>query len=184
VDLFGVTGSGIMLGDEQNVPRYVAASDGPGRMLEVVERKAEQGPCTEVFVNNTVVASTDVTAEGRWPNLASAIGPHAVRAVLGLTARLGGVDVGLSTSSITAPPVADDERQALARYRDVVESTLATAQRGRARLSDAIRARARPIWRCWDDSSLSRTAPPADPYAEVIRPASSFHTPAATGVPR
>jgi hypothetical protein len=29
VDLFGVTGSGIMLADEQNVPRYVAASDGP-----------------------------------------------------------------------------------------------------------------------------------------------------------
>ena len=37
VGLFGVTGSGIMLADEQNVPRYVAASDGPGRMLEVVE---------------------------------------------------------------------------------------------------------------------------------------------------
>ncbi len=29
MDLFGVTGSGIMLADEQNVPRYVAASDGP-----------------------------------------------------------------------------------------------------------------------------------------------------------
>jgi hypothetical protein len=29
VDLFGVTGSGIMLADEQNVPHYVAASDGP-----------------------------------------------------------------------------------------------------------------------------------------------------------
>ena len=32
VDLFGVAGSGIMLADEQNIPRYVAASDGPGRM--------------------------------------------------------------------------------------------------------------------------------------------------------
>jgi hypothetical protein len=29
VDLFGVPGSGIMLADEQNVLRYVAASDGP-----------------------------------------------------------------------------------------------------------------------------------------------------------
>ena len=72
VDLFGVTGSGIMLADEQNVPRYVAASDGPGRMLEVVESETGQGPCTEAFVNNTVVASTDVTAEARWPDLASA----------------------------------------------------------------------------------------------------------------
>ena len=51
VDLFGVAGSGIMLADEQNVPRYVAASDGPGRMLEVVEGDTGQGPCTEAFVN-------------------------------------------------------------------------------------------------------------------------------------
>jgi hypothetical protein len=29
VDLSGVTGSGIMLADKQNVPHYVAASDGP-----------------------------------------------------------------------------------------------------------------------------------------------------------
>jgi hypothetical protein len=29
VALFGVTGSGIMLADEQNVPHYVAASEGP-----------------------------------------------------------------------------------------------------------------------------------------------------------
>jgi hypothetical protein len=29
VDLFGVTGSGIMLADEQNIPHYAAASDGP-----------------------------------------------------------------------------------------------------------------------------------------------------------
>jgi len=35
VDLFGVTGSGIMLADEQNVPRYVAASEGRGQILEV-----------------------------------------------------------------------------------------------------------------------------------------------------
>ena len=29
MDLFGVAGSGIMLAEEQNVPRYVAASNGP-----------------------------------------------------------------------------------------------------------------------------------------------------------
>jgi hypothetical protein len=51
VDLFGVTGSGIMLADEQNVPHYVAASDGPGRMLELVESDTGQGACTEAFVN-------------------------------------------------------------------------------------------------------------------------------------
>ena len=128
VDLFGVTGSGIMLADEQNVPRYVAASDGPGRMLEVVESDTGQGPCTEAFVNNTVVASADVTTEGRWPDLASALRPHAVRAVLGLPVRLGGVTVGTLDVCYDHPHGwQDDECQALARYRDVVESTLAAA---------------------------------------------------------
>ena len=102
VDLFGVTGSGIMLADEQNVPRYVAASDGPGRMLEIVESDTGQGACTEAFVNNTIVASTDVTAEVRWPDLASALRPHDVRAVLGLPVRLGGVTVG--TLDVLRPP--------------------------------------------------------------------------------
>src|SRR6185436_13260644 len=128
IDLFGVAGSGIMLADEQNIPRYVAASDGPGRMLEVAESDTGQGPCTEAFVNNTVVASSDVTAEGRWPDLASALRPHGVRAVLGLPVRLGGVTVGtLDVFYGHAHVWQDDECQALARYRDVVESTLATA---------------------------------------------------------
>lgn len=128
VDLFGVTGSGIMLVDEQNVPHYVAASDGPGRMLEVVESDTGQGACTEAFVNNTVVASTDVTTEGRWPDLASALRPYGVRAVLGLPVRLGGVTVGTLDVCYDHPHVwQEDECQALARYRDVVESTLASA---------------------------------------------------------
>src|SRR5512132_2081257 len=128
VDLFGVTGSGIMLADEQNVPRYVAVSDGPGPMLEVVESDTGQGACTEAFVNNTAVASTDVTTEGRWPDLASALRPHDVRAVLGLPVRLSGVTVGSLDVFYDRPHVwQDDECQALARYRDLVESTLPTA---------------------------------------------------------
>lgn len=128
VDLFGVAGAGIMLADEQNVPRYVAASDGPGRTLEVAESATGQGPCTEAFVNNFVVASTDVTAEERWPDLATALRPHGVRAVLGLPVRLGAVTVGTLDVYYDRPHVwQDDECLALGRYRDVIESTLAAA---------------------------------------------------------
>ena len=145
VDLFGVAGSGIMLADEQNVPRYVAASDGPGRMLEVAESDTGQGPCTEAFVNNTVVASTDVTAEGRWPDLAAALRPHPVRAVLGLPVRLGGVTVGTLDVFYEQPHVwQDDECQALGRYRDLVKLHLRDSrgrpQRRRAGPPTAIRA--------------------------------------------
>jgi hypothetical protein len=34
VGVFGVTGAGLMVADEQNSLRYVSASDGPGRILE------------------------------------------------------------------------------------------------------------------------------------------------------
>src|SRR4051794_4597518 len=89
VDLFGVTGSGIMLADEQNITRYVAASDGPGRILETVESETGQGPCTEAFVTNRVVTSADLTAEtSRWPDLAAAVAPHDVHAILGVPVRL------------------------------------------------------------------------------------------------
>ena len=144
VDLFGVAGSGIMLADEQNIPRYVAASDGPGRMLEVAESETGQGPCTEAFVNNAVVASTDVTAEPRWPDLATALRPHGVRAVLGLPVRLGAVTVGTLDVFYDRPHVwQDDECQALGRYRDVVESTLV-----RRRSSPKCRGAGRPAAVC------------------------------------
>jgi GAF domain-containing protein len=78
--------------------------------------------------HNTLVASTDVTAEERWPDLASMLRPDGVRAALGLPVRLGGVTVGTLDVCYDHPHVwQDDECQALARYRDVVESTLATA---------------------------------------------------------
>jgi GAF domain-containing protein len=88
-----------------------------------------QGPCTEAFVNNTsAVASTYVTAEERWPDLAVALRPHRVRAVLGLPVRLGAVTVGTLDVYYDRPHVwQDDECQALGRYRDVIESTLAAA---------------------------------------------------------
>ena len=42
-DLFGVTGCGIMIADEQNITRYVAASDGSGRLLEMAEWRRVRG---------------------------------------------------------------------------------------------------------------------------------------------
>ena len=120
---FGVTGSGIMLADEQNVPHYVAASDGPGRMLEVVESDTGQGACAEAFVNNTVVASTDMTTEGRWPDLAR----RSARTAYALSWAAGapGWCHRRHSRRVLRPSACgqEDECQALARYRDVVEST-------------------------------------------------------------
>ena len=128
VELFGVSGSGIMLADQQNMTRYVAASDGPGRILEQVESETGQGPCTQAFVTNQVVSSRDVTTESRWPRLAALIQPHGVRAVLGVPVRLGGAPVGTMDVYLTEPhDWTDGECAALSRYGDVIEAALGAA---------------------------------------------------------
>lgn len=129
VDLFGVTGSGIMLVDEQNAARYVAATDGPGRILETVEAETGQGVCTEAFVTNRTVASSDLLDETqRWPDLAAAVVPHQVRAVLGVPVRLGAVPVGTLDVYLNRPHHWDEaEGAALTRYSEVVAATLTAA---------------------------------------------------------
>ena len=128
VDLFGVTGSGIMLADEQNITRYVAASDGPGRILETVEGETGQGVCTEAFVHNRVTTSDDIAADERWPELARIVAPHGVHAVLGIPVLLGAVTVGTLDVYLDRPHEwTDNECAAAVRYGDVVQATLATA---------------------------------------------------------
>src|SRR4051794_8653590 len=94
VELFDVAGSGIMIADDQNILRYAAASDGPGRLLEVAEADTGQGPCTEAFVTDRTVPVTDLTEQDRWPELLKAVAPLEIRAVLGVPVRLGAITIG------------------------------------------------------------------------------------------
>lgn len=129
VDLFDVGGAGLLVADEQDMLRYVAATSDPGRLLEKTEAEAGEGPCTEAFVTAQVVTSHDVTAEAeRWPVLARAMADQPVRAVLGTPVRLGGVPVGtLDVYQEHAHEWDDSEVAALARYAEVISTTLTAA---------------------------------------------------------
>ena len=128
VDLFDVSGSGLMIADEQGALRYVAATDGPGQVLEKVQSETGQGPCVDTYVENTVIATDDLAAEARWPDSREIIAGHGVRAVLGVPVRLGGVTVGSLDVYLDRPHAWDDsEGAALLRYSQVVEATLHTA---------------------------------------------------------
>ncbi|CAM3660431.1 GAF and ANTAR domain-containing protein [Nocardioides zeicaulis] len=129
VDLFGIGGAGLMIADEQDLLRYVAASDGPGRVLEETEASAGEGPCTESYVTSRVVTSSDVTAEhDRWPILAKTMADLPVRAVLGVPVRLGGVPVGtLDVYCEDEHEWDDSEVAALTRYAEVIATTLTAA---------------------------------------------------------
>lgn len=129
VDLFRVGGAGILIADEQNMLRYAAATDGPGRILEQTEAGAGEGPCTEAYVKVEVVTTRDVTAEAeRWPVLVKVLADQPVRAVLGMPVRIGGVPVGTLDVYMTHPHDWDEsEISALGRYAEVIATTLAAA---------------------------------------------------------
>ena len=129
VALFAVDGAGILVADDQDILRYVAASDGPGRELERTESETGEGPCTSAFVTSRVVTSSDITTETeRWPTLARAMSDQPVRAVLGTTVRIGGVPVGtLDVYRERAHDWDDSEVSALGRFAEVVATTMAAA---------------------------------------------------------
>ena len=104
VALFDVDGAGILVADEQDLLRYVAASDGPGRVLEQTEAEAGEGPCTSAFVTAAVVTSRDLAAETeRWPVLSRAMADLPVRAVLGTPCGSAVCRSARSTSTARSP---------------------------------------------------------------------------------
>lgn len=129
VDLFGVTGSGIMLADETNLLRYVVASEGQGRLLETVEAETMQGPCTDAFVYNRPVSLVDVRDDTRWPDFRAAVADQPeLRAVLGVPVRLGAMPVGTLDVFLDKPHEwTDAEAEALTRYSAVTQTTLSSA---------------------------------------------------------
>jgi len=128
VELFRVSGSGLMIADEQNSLRYVAASDGPSHVLEEVQSETGQGPCVEAFVRNDLVATEDLGADPRWPAISGTLTRAGVTAVLGCPLRLGGVPVGtIDVYRDRQHRWDESERAALGRYGDVIESVLTAA---------------------------------------------------------
>lgn len=128
IELFGVAGSGLMLADETNDLHYVTASDETARRLETVQTEIGEGPCVDAFFTSTLVATKDLTADTRWPNVRRLLMAYGIRAVLGVPVRLGGVPVGSLDVYQDHPHEWDDsERIALIRYSDVIETTLTVA---------------------------------------------------------
>ncbi|MGI5128815.1 GAF and ANTAR domain-containing protein [Pseudonocardia sp. CA-107938] len=132
VELFQVTGSGLMIADEQNVLQYAVASDGPGHVLEEVQTETGEGPCVDTFVNDEMTTTDDIAGDERWPASRDTVASNGVRAVLGVPVRLGGVPVGSLDVYRDRPHRWDaTEEAALARYATVVASTLQTALEAR-----------------------------------------------------
>ena len=128
VELFGLSGSGIMLADEQGHLHYVAATDPGSTLLEEAQIETGQGPCIESYICAGTVVCDDLEDDERWPVLAKRITGSGIGAVLGVPITLLGVPVGnLDVYHHSRHPWSVAERDALTRFGDVADAAIATA---------------------------------------------------------
>jgi len=80
--MFAVDGAGLMLADEAQHLRAVAASDDRFAHLEDIQVRHQEGPCIEAFDTKELVGAIDLEREGRWPLFSEAAVRREVRAVL------------------------------------------------------------------------------------------------------
>jgi GAF domain-containing protein len=136
-------GAGVMLADEHEVLRCAAASGLPGHGLATAQERLGAGPALDSYTNGMPVASRDVTADGRWPDLRHLIDRAAVRAVLSAPGEGQGGALNLHSSRARDWEVADIA--ATMAYAGVVASLIAMALEARLRgvlldkLLDALR---------------------------------------------
>ena len=80
--IFGVTGAGLMLADEEHHLRNAAVSDDRLRHLEDLQIYHQEGPCITAFEEQELVGAEDLTQEQRWPRFTAAAVDRGIRAVL------------------------------------------------------------------------------------------------------
>lgn len=128
VELFGVSGAGLLLADEHSDLHYVVATDPASAQLETAELDSGEGPCVETFLRNEVVACDDLLTDTRWPRLAQRVAGAGVGAVLGVPVRMGDIAVGAMDLYLREPHDWDDsEIAALDQFGRIADAMIAAA---------------------------------------------------------
>jgi GAF domain-containing protein len=126
--LFGVTGTGLMFIDDGEALRYVAATDEPGRVLEVAQEEHGVGPCVDALVHDSVIAVDDMSVDRRYQAIAPTVTARGVLAVLGVPVHLGGAPVGSLNAYANEPRQWDaSDVSALSAFTGLIEGILTSA---------------------------------------------------------
>ena len=128
LQMFDITGSGLMLADEHSELRYAVYTDPTSRLLEDAQLQTGEGPCVDTFVHDALTSTPDLQADARWPRLTAQLAGSGIRAVLGVPVHLNGIPVASLDIYLDREHVWDAaEEHALSRFGDVAEAMLATA---------------------------------------------------------
>jgi GAF domain-containing protein len=141
LELFGASGAGIMMVDEDSALSAVAATDEPTWLLEVRQQEVGRGPCIDALILNRVISTDDLAADPRWPELVPEVSDAGVRAILGVPIGVGGLPVGSLNVCHDRPGSWDQSSNAaLTAYASVIGGVLESAlvAREREQLTDQL----------------------------------------------
>ena len=128
ISMFGLTGAGLMLVDDDQLVRSVLATSELGWVLEDGQEEAREGPCVDAVVHGELVASEDITLDPRWPRLAEVLAGSGIGGVLGVPIRLAGATMGALNVYVDRPHQWDQsDEHALTTFGELLEAVLATA---------------------------------------------------------
>jgi ANTAR domain-containing protein/GAF domain-containing protein len=128
VELFGVSGAGVMFVDDARALRYVVCTEEPARALESAQVELGQGPCVDSLVHDRHVFSGDLETDERWPRLAEMVSGAGIRAVLGVPVHVAGAAVGSLNVYYDRPHAWDQSEVAgLVAFNRIVERLVETA---------------------------------------------------------
>jgi len=80
--IFDVDGAALMLADDDQHLRNVAASDDRFAHLESLQIQHREGPCIDAFDRKELIGAEDLESDHRWPAFSEAAVAREVRAVL------------------------------------------------------------------------------------------------------
>jgi GAF domain-containing protein len=128
IDMFGLTGAGLMLIDDDQLVRSILATDELGWALENAQEEAKEGPCVDAVVHGELVATADISADVRWPKLVELLADTQIGAILGVPIRLAGATVGALNVYVDEKHDWDEsDYNALTTFGRLLEALLTTA---------------------------------------------------------
>lgn len=94
--VFGVTGASVSMPDDRGRLRFVTAATEAVASVEVVQERAQQGPCLDAVHSGQPVPVADLRTEAqRWPQVAAAADRAGIVSTAAIPMHLNDADVGV-----------------------------------------------------------------------------------------
>lgn len=127
-ELFDAAGAGVMMIGDSAMLTAVAATDDAGFLLETLQEERGRGPCVDALTFDSIISTSDLAGDDRWPPLIPELPDAGVRAILGLPIHIGGVAIGSLNVYRSQPSEwSEEEINALHAYGRVIEGVLHSA---------------------------------------------------------